>query len=82
MITESSLRRHPVLANTVLRDLTRRTRVGRLVARVLEQQRHDAMGRHRACGKVADSSAVVRVRPQVLQFVQETSQRISFNDQE
>ena len=66
MTTESSLRSCPVLAYTVLRDLTRRARIGRLVARVLKQQRHDAMGRHRACGKVADSSAVVRVRPEIL----------------
>ena len=66
MVAEPSLRRHPVLANTVLRNLTRRTRVGRLVARVLEQQRHDAMRRHRARGEVADSSAVVRVRPEIL----------------
>ena len=61
----------PRSKGTILTDApqgprARWTRVRRLVTRVLQQQRDNAMGRHRVCREVADRSSVVRVGPEIL----------------
>ena len=56
----------PVLAPTLAVHRAERLNPRRLVARVRQQQRDDAVRGHARCGEVADRGAVVGVRPQIL----------------
>ncbi|KAG6908932.1 hypothetical protein DXG01_002711 [Tephrocybe rancida] len=55
-----------ILIHAPFKARARRPKAARLIARVLQQECDDSMGRHLVRGKVAHSCPVIRVRPQIL----------------
>lgn len=65
-ITRSTTHMGSVLVSALEPNAACREQAIRLITRILQQQRHDAMGRNVVGGKASHSSAVVGVSPQVL----------------